>query len=310
MARIRTLKPELLEDEKVAALSDLEFRVFVSSILLADDYGNFRAHPDRVRAAILWGHPESDVASVLLRLAEVGLIDLYEDGGQRYAHLSGWEKHQKVTHPGKPLCPRFRRVSGESPETLARPSREPPESLTTDHDQYPDQDQDRDQDFDRDRRVSGDSHETLARTNGEAPGGQQPTITIRTMPGSEKTRQATITAEMVASLEEEFPKVDVRFEISAAADWALTQLQKPRLGKLWVDPMLGLRYWMRRQTRDVLEGRKPGRAQTTEERVAGERRAREAAAARLEAARRAAGELADPEAVDRFERARRGEGKK
>ena len=51
--RIRSIKPELLEDEKAAALSDAAWRLFVSSWLLADDYGCFRAGP-RYLAALVW----------------------------------------------------------------------------------------------------------------------------------------------------------------------------------------------------------------------------------------------------------------
>ena len=41
--RIRTIKPELLDDAVTAGLSDMAFRLFVSSIVLADDYGRLRA---------------------------------------------------------------------------------------------------------------------------------------------------------------------------------------------------------------------------------------------------------------------------
>lgn len=43
MARIRTLKPEILEDARTAGLSDAAFRLFVAMIVLADDHGNLRA---------------------------------------------------------------------------------------------------------------------------------------------------------------------------------------------------------------------------------------------------------------------------
>lgn len=38
--RIRSIKPEILDDEKCASLSHLE---------IADDYGNLRGDPDYVR---------------------------------------------------------------------------------------------------------------------------------------------------------------------------------------------------------------------------------------------------------------------
>ena len=105
MARIRSIKPEILEDEKTAKLSDLEWRTFVSLLLLADDYGNFRANPGRIAGAAFWAHEDVELKPALERLSGVGLIRLYEVDGQRYGHITGWTKHQKVDHPGKPTCP-------------------------------------------------------------------------------------------------------------------------------------------------------------------------------------------------------------
>ena len=127
MARIRSIKPELLEDEKTATLSHLEWRLFVSLLLLADDYGNFRATPGRVSGAALWAHLDEDVTPVMERLGAVGLIRLYVVDGQRYGHVNGWEKHQKVDHPGKPSCP-----SPPVREVLANGSRDVRETVAPD----------------------------------------------------------------------------------------------------------------------------------------------------------------------------------
>jgi len=124
VARIRTIKPELLEDERTALLTHLEWRLFVSLLLLADDYGNFRAAPGRVKGTALWAFPDVDVASALRALDAYGLLELYEVDGQAYGHISGWSKHQKVDHPGKPTCP--------GPETHgATRSRESREEVAT-----------------------------------------------------------------------------------------------------------------------------------------------------------------------------------
>jgi hypothetical protein len=105
VARIRSIKPELLEDEKTASLSHLEWRLFVSLLLVADDYGNFRAAPGRLRGVALWAHDDADVDGALTAIHRLGLVVLYEVDGQAYGHVSGWDKHQKVDHPGKPSCP-------------------------------------------------------------------------------------------------------------------------------------------------------------------------------------------------------------
>lgn len=148
--RIRTIKPELLEDERVAKLTHAAFRLFIGLILVADDYGNFRANPDQLRGAIFWGRAPDDpkaneAGGIDALLAEVsrpepdgapGLVTLYEAKSQRYGHLEGWAKHQRVHHPGLPRVPGPKdgkivdvvADSGESPE----PSGESRESLRPD----------------------------------------------------------------------------------------------------------------------------------------------------------------------------------
>lgn len=127
MARIRSIKPELLEDEKTATLTHLEWRLFVSLLLLADDFGNFRAAPGRVKGTALWAYPDADVASALRTLDANGLIRLYKVDDQAYGHVAGWSKHQKVDHPGKPSCPGPEHAdtkdSRDSRDTLAKVSR-------------------------------------------------------------------------------------------------------------------------------------------------------------------------------------------
>jgi hypothetical protein len=134
MARIRSIKPELLEDERTARLTHVEWRLFVSMLLLADDYGNLRAAPERILGAAMWAHIREDVARILEGLAAADLVVLYDVAGQRYAHINGWDKHQKVDHPGKPLCPALSEGSRVARENLARTS----EGLAPDQDRDPD----------------------------------------------------------------------------------------------------------------------------------------------------------------------------
>ncbi|MGL4444243.1 MAG: GIY-YIG nuclease family protein [Alsobacter sp.] len=105
--RIRTIKPELLEDEKTAGLSHLEFRLFVSLLLMADDYGNLRGEPGLIWGQAFWkselGH--CAVGAAIDALIEVGLLEPYDVRGQRYLHVTGWSKHQRVDKPGKPRVP-------------------------------------------------------------------------------------------------------------------------------------------------------------------------------------------------------------
>jgi hypothetical protein len=104
--RIRTLKPEILDDEKVAPLSDTAFRLFTSLVVLADDHGNARADIRWLQGQIWWAHGEPP--NVLLALVELGrasLIDVYAVRGGTYVHLRGWDKHQRIDNAGKNRVP-------------------------------------------------------------------------------------------------------------------------------------------------------------------------------------------------------------
>ena len=160
--RIRSIKPEILDDERTAALSHGAWRLFVSLWLLADDYGNFRAVPRQIGGAVFWGRDDSDAGAWLAELITSGLIQTYTVKGQSYAHISGWH-HQKVDKPGKPLCPgphladetvaTDSRDSRETPATVSNDNRNPPETLAPDRDLDQDPDQEKDQDQDPDRRA-------------------------------------------------------------------------------------------------------------------------------------------------------------
>lgn len=103
--RIRTLKPELLEDELILGLSIPTRWLFVSCILLADDHGNMRANPTYLRNIAFGGDPEVDISFVLFELLETKIVESYTVRGQQYLHVRNWQKHQRIDRPGKPKVP-------------------------------------------------------------------------------------------------------------------------------------------------------------------------------------------------------------
>src|SRR5258706_12970547 len=128
--RIRTIKPELLEDERAAALSDRAWRLSISAILLADDHGNLRANARYLRGAIWWAREEVSSAEVEAAIAELEASELLEVYGVReqfYGHLRSWEKHQRMDNAGKPRVPQPNEADTPSPsiadETGARSAR-------------------------------------------------------------------------------------------------------------------------------------------------------------------------------------------
>ena len=134
--RIRTIKPEWLDDERIV-LASPEARVLsIALIILADDYGNGRANRTILAARVFPGSrdPRETLASAIETLAGAGFIDLYDVDGQSYYSIRNWAKHQKVDHPSKPQVPGKPAVSESSRdprETLASPR----ESLALDQDQ-------------------------------------------------------------------------------------------------------------------------------------------------------------------------------
>lgn len=133
--RIRTLKPEWLDDERLALASSDARVLSVALLLLADDYGNGRAAPTLLAGRIFPGKVPETLARALAEI-EGWFVELYEADGQRYFHIRNWAKHQKVDKPGKPRVPPPFGTRANLPEGPANL----PETLAPDH--YHDQDHD------------------------------------------------------------------------------------------------------------------------------------------------------------------------
>lgn len=104
--RIRTLKPELLDDEKIVAMEHDVFRAFVGAILLADDHGGLRAHPNYLEKEIFKGcAPTTSMVEIIAKLEHLGCLMTYVVREQRYARLVNWTLHQKIDRPSKPRVP-------------------------------------------------------------------------------------------------------------------------------------------------------------------------------------------------------------
>lgn len=102
--RIRSIKPEWLEDQRLMSAS-AEARVLsVALIVLADDYGNGRAGRIQLAGRVFPGSPVETLEKALEELS-TWFITLYEADGQQYYSIRNWSKHQKVDKPGKPKVP-------------------------------------------------------------------------------------------------------------------------------------------------------------------------------------------------------------
>lgn len=110
MGRIRTIKPEWLVDEMLAAQSDTVRVLSIGLILLADDYGRGRANPAFIRSSI-WGYEEppkslSDVQKSIQKLVDIHFIELYEIDHQHYYQIRTWNKHQRIDNASRSTVPK------------------------------------------------------------------------------------------------------------------------------------------------------------------------------------------------------------
>jgi hypothetical protein len=97
--RIRTIKPESWQDEKIGALCHHARLLRIVLMTMADDDGRFRALPTLI---IGHGYPYDDdvtpakVRKWLAEIERVGLVVLYSVDGVPYGELPNWRKHQVI----------------------------------------------------------------------------------------------------------------------------------------------------------------------------------------------------------------------
>lgn len=112
--RIRSIKPELIDDQRVAGLSHEAFRLFIAGLCFADDYGVFRADTHYLKGQVFSEQPSRRPVDQVVAELEAfdpakdqvcGLWVTYSVRGQRYGKFARWERHQKVNKPSAPRLP-------------------------------------------------------------------------------------------------------------------------------------------------------------------------------------------------------------
>ena len=100
MARIRTIKPEFWTSEQIVSCSRDARLLFIGMFNFADDRGVLPDSPRRIKMQVFPGDDVAEIMEVWLRELETqGLTEHYVVDGKGYIRITGWAKHQKISHP-------------------------------------------------------------------------------------------------------------------------------------------------------------------------------------------------------------------
>ena len=116
----RIIKESICESEKLAAIKDFDFRLWVCLITQADDAGRGDARPAIIKGRCFPLRDSVTIKSIsdsLHALELNSLIGLYEVGGRPFYYFPRWTEHQRV-RDCKPKYP-SPEESGSSPRVAA-----------------------------------------------------------------------------------------------------------------------------------------------------------------------------------------------
>ena len=132
MARIRSIKPEFWVSEQIAECSTNARLTFVGMWNFCDDNGVHPAKPKTLKAELF---PMDDITAAAVgdwvsELVRAGLVAEFESEGERYWHVTGWTRHQKIDRPSfkhpTPPAPNSSSPRRTLDESSASPRRAPP----------------------------------------------------------------------------------------------------------------------------------------------------------------------------------------
>ena len=95
----RIIKESMCSSEKIAGLTDFEFRLWIGLITQADDAGRGDARPAIIKGRVFPFRERlsiKDIDAALQVLAAKGCVSLYTVDGKPYFLFPRWVKHQRV----------------------------------------------------------------------------------------------------------------------------------------------------------------------------------------------------------------------
>lgn len=107
MPRIRTVKPDLWTDEKLAQISRDARLLFIALFNFADDYGTAKGHPVFLKNQIF---PYDNISlktfeGWLRELVQIGVIIPFSQNDEKYIFIKNFQKHQVINRPSKNRFP-------------------------------------------------------------------------------------------------------------------------------------------------------------------------------------------------------------
>lgn len=129
----RIIKESAFESDKIASLSDFEFRLWVGLITQADDAGRGDARPAIIKGRVFALRDKTtakDIDNALHALEAAGCINIYNVGGRPYFMFPSWADHQRVRdvkpkYPGPEETDKKYRVSDSLPQIAANCGEQP-----------------------------------------------------------------------------------------------------------------------------------------------------------------------------------------
>jgi hypothetical protein len=96
----RMLHPRVLDSQKVAEISHLDYRAWSTYVLVADDFGVMPMEPSEIRKMrVFKKEKERVLVAALEKMFTIGLVRRFEHQGQFYIWSPNWQHHQKIRYP-------------------------------------------------------------------------------------------------------------------------------------------------------------------------------------------------------------------
>lgn len=102
--RIRSVKGEFWDDQKVTAWSPLARLIYIGLWSLSDDCGRFQADLSSIHAALARKDRLVEVEKAFQEIVSAQKVELYEHDGETFGVVANWW-HQKIDKPNQPVRP-------------------------------------------------------------------------------------------------------------------------------------------------------------------------------------------------------------